>query len=354
MQIDRSDYEIWLIDWLDGKLDELQVQQLQHFLAENPDLNDEFGDLENIRLNAGENKFLKKNHLRKTSANLSESQFDLLCAAYLENDLTEEECSELEETISKDDFLRKEFELIQKTKISPVTLIYKNKKGLIRRSVFEKTIRLALIGISAAAIIVVALLTYFIPRSSISDKNETSARTTVTDTLKNQANKSIAPENKTLAISHPKKPGKIHITPPSIVTLPDSSLQADVAIHVTAPEMVTVNKSEIFTEKMHPENQLIALEFKFITPDYDDGSSRIGKFLARVVREKILKEKNVKDTPLQIYEIAKASVSEINKLLGWEMALNERKDANGELKSVYFNSKILKFNAPVKKSENNR
>jgi len=33
------------------------------------------------------------------------------------------------------------------------------------------------------------------------------------------------------------------------------------------------------------------------------------------------------------------------------MALDEKNDENGELKSVYFSSKILKFKAPVKKSE---
>jgi hypothetical protein len=54
---------------------------------------------------------------------------------------------------------------------------------------------------------------------------------------------------------------------------------------------------------------------------------------------------------LKAYEIAEAGVSGLNKLLGWEMALDERKDENGKLKSVYFSSKILKFNAPVKNSE---
>ena len=55
--------------------------------------------------------------------------------------------------------------------------------------------------------------------------------------------------------------------------------------------------------------------------------------------------------PLKGYEIAKAGVTGLNKLMGWEMALNERKDVEGNLKSVYFSSKLLKFNAPVKKSE---
>jgi hypothetical protein len=33
------------------------------------------------------------------------------------------------------------------------------------------------------------------------------------------------------------------------------------------------------------------------------------------------------------------------------MALDERKDTEGNLRSVYFSSKMLKFNAPVKKTE---
>jgi len=42
MQIDRSNYEIWLIDWLDGKLDDPEVEQLQRFLGDNPDIKEEY------------------------------------------------------------------------------------------------------------------------------------------------------------------------------------------------------------------------------------------------------------------------------------------------------------------------
>ena len=64
-----------------------------------------------------------------------------------------------------------------------------------------------------------------------------------------------------------------------------------------------------------------------------------------------MKENKAKESPLKAYELAKAGVSGLDKLLGWEMALDERKDANGLLKSVYFSSKILKFNTPIKKPE---
>jgi hypothetical protein len=69
------------------------------------------------------------------------------------------------------------------------------------------------------------------------------------------------------------------------------------------------------------------------------------------LKEKILKEKTAKDSPLKAYELAEAGVSGLNKLLDCEMVLDEKKDANGVLKSVYFSSKIIKFNAPIKKSE---
>ena len=35
---DRSDYEIWFTDWLDGTLDEEKTIALMIFLGENPDL----------------------------------------------------------------------------------------------------------------------------------------------------------------------------------------------------------------------------------------------------------------------------------------------------------------------------
>ncbi len=48
MQIDRSNYEIWIIDWLDGNLNSSQVGQLNLFLDQNQDLREEFNDLTSV------------------------------------------------------------------------------------------------------------------------------------------------------------------------------------------------------------------------------------------------------------------------------------------------------------------
>jgi len=102
MQIDRSNYEIWLIDWIDGNLSELQVEQLQLFLRENPDIKEEFNELTTLRLLPVEKSFPHKNQLKKTTADISGSQFEYLCLAFLENDLSANQQTELKESLEQD------------------------------------------------------------------------------------------------------------------------------------------------------------------------------------------------------------------------------------------------------------
>jgi hypothetical protein len=120
------------------------------------------------------------------------------------------------------------------------------------------------------------------------------------------------------------------------------------------PELL-LNKIPVFKKfnlnETSVSNKLVALKNILVLPRADDEQSNISKFIARTFREKILKEKTAKDSPLKVYEIAEAGVSGLNKLFGWEMALDQKTDANGELNSVYFSSKLLKFNAPVRKNE---
>ena len=100
MQIDRSNYEIWFIDWLDGNLNSLQVEQLKLFLDQNQDLREEFNDLTTVNLVSSAISFRHKEHLKKSPSDISPSQFEYLCAAYLENDLTESQKAELQEIIN--------------------------------------------------------------------------------------------------------------------------------------------------------------------------------------------------------------------------------------------------------------
>jgi hypothetical protein len=366
MNIDRSNYQIWLIDWLDGNLNEIQVEQLKYFLSENPDLKEESEDLKIFRLNPSGKPFQYKNHLNKTAANLSGSQFDYLSAAYLENDLSSDQETELMEIIDQDPERKMAFELIQKARLSPLALSYKHKHRLIRRTIVQNVIRLSLIGLSAAAIITLAVIIYISKPGALQVKIEKTSQAILPDTsikkpaieIVSEISKEITSERK-ITSSKKQSNNMIAVSRSALSTIPETQMntkeQEDSLVRSADLSHTLITKipvsQEISLKGDTIYNTLIALNSKVTAPEYDDERSKVRRFIAKTFREKILKEKTAKDSPLKAYEIAEAGVSGLNKLLGWEMALDEKKDANGELKSVYFSSKILKFNARVKKTE---
>jgi len=362
MIIDKSNYEIWLIDWLDGNLNDLQAEQLFLFLDENPDLKEEFEELNSFNLKPPVKSFSNKEILKKSISDLSLSQFEYLCIAYLENDLSEEQQAEIEEITDQDPGKKWTFELIQKTKITPADISYKHKNHLFKRTAKQKLIRMSVIGLSAAAVITLIIMTYFkIPRK-LPENIINSAENTVVDTINRQPSITLKPE----LAANDIEPADHEITSDNLVAQvqkSDTDLRKyDVTIAViskdslfrnpenteTAPGKVSFD-AEIDLKTVILNNSLLASNITFFIPA-DDDRSNVSRFLAKTFREKILKEEISPDRPLRGYEIAEAGISGLNKLLGWEMALNKNSDENGELRSVYFSSKILKFNAPVKKS----
>ena len=359
MKIDRSNYEIWIIDWLDGNLNEDQIARLQFFLNMNPDLKAEYDELNLVSLNPANQSFPHKNDLKKTISDLTEAHFEHLSIGYLENDLSPDQKIELKESIGHDQARKRTFELIQKTKITPVEVFYKNKKRLLKRTTAQKVLRLSLIGLSSAAIITLVIINFFpIPRT-LSVKSEKTAESIISETTTQlhhtQKISDKLPKEKNIPYNKPNEEIVATRNLPVVAISEPAGNPKDSSFRSPDDPAKLVNKIPVvFTIDLKQEptqNTLIALNLPVIIPEYDDGQSKLGRFIARTFREKILKEKVVKDSPLRAYEIAEAGVSGLNKLLGWQMALDEKNDENGELKSVYFSSKILKFKAPVKKSE---
>jgi hypothetical protein len=361
MKIDRSNYEIWFIDWLDGNLNDIRVEQL--LLDENPDLKEELNDLAIVRLNPYDVSFSNKSHLKKTAADLSESQSEYLSVAYLENDLSSDQKEDLMEIIEKDQGKKKSFELMQKIRLTPMPLFYKHKNRLIRRTVVQNVIRLSLIGLSAAAIITLMVITYFSKPKSLQGRFENTAQAIRVDSIIRKpaveilsdhpkTEKKVIPAKKQISNQLPislqagSVPEEINMNPP----VEDYSREKSADISGTLLEKIPVS-SQIDLKEQIITGTLMALNSPVAVPYDDDGRPKLSKIIAKAFREKILKEKKAKDSPLKVYEIAEAGVSGLNKLLGWQMALDKKNDEYGELKSVYFSSKILKFNAPVKKTE---
>lgn len=361
MKIDRSNYEIWLIDWLDGNLSEKQVEELISYLEMNPELKEEFAGISSVSLKPATSTFLNKDNLKKSSADLSESQFEYLYVAYLENDLNDYQRDELMQIIGQYPEKKKSFDLIQNAKITPGAIKYKHKNKLIKRTPVQKIVRMSFLGLSAAASVAILIAIYLMVPQNKSNDNVRDGMHAVSTPVDNNIAKpavnkiteekahSPLQNRKLLAAGIQKNTKMLPGTDSSITALTDS-LPENIISRETELSKVPVF-AQIDIKRGVLNNTLIASKSTFVVPYYDEERSNIGRFIAKNFREKILKEKSSSDSPLKGYELAEAGVTGLNKLFGWEMALDEKNDENGELQSVYFSSKMLKFNAPVKKTE---
>ncbi len=362
MNINRSNYEIWFIDWLDGKLSNPQLEQLMQFIEQNPDLKEEFEGLNSINLQPNATKFKDKELLFKSSLDLTPSQFEYLCVAYLENDLSAEQRNEVKEITENDPGKRKTFELIQNIKLAPAAISFKNKNKLFKRTPLQKTIRLSIIGFSAAAAIAIMIMIYFTIPYNPSDNIDNIATNIVVDNKHKNTEINNIPERIVSENIPALSSGKRAKQPPVIKQMnyamkesesnATSSVDSSV-INTRVSESAYIKvtfRADIGLGAAVISNTLIKSKATVTVPEIEDERGRLSRFIAKTFREKILKEKSSADTPLRGYEIAEAGVTGLNKLLGWEMELDMNNYENGEPTSVYFSSKMLKFNAPVKKT----
>lgn len=93
MKITRENYEIYIIDYLDGSLSKEMSTELMKFLRANPDLYEEFEMLSDATLPADDIEFTDKSLLKKniTDSPIDDGSIDEWCIAAIENQLSDGE-----------------------------------------------------------------------------------------------------------------------------------------------------------------------------------------------------------------------------------------------------------------------
>jgi hypothetical protein len=323
----------------------------------NPDLKEEMEAVKVCRLEKPLNKFSKAGTLKKTTADFTDTQFENLCIAHIENDLSSEQEKELDEIIRQNPERKKILNAFQKTVLTPPDCRFGKKNLLKKKTPVEKIFRLSLRIMSAAASIALLISLYLIFTDRAPESTLASDELPLKDSLSIISSNPIRVENQLVAGSGnaatPSTKPQSYLVPEEIAA---NMIQTDDSLLKNRPaenfHIVTdVRFASLSIDRPAGINNLIAYNPEKIIPLYDNERTRIGKFISRTYRDLILNEEVATDLPIKGYEIAEGGINGLNKLLGWEMALQKTNDENGDLQSLYFSSKLLKFNAPVKKSE---
>jgi hypothetical protein len=360
MKPDRSNYEIWFTDFLDGNLSAREVEELKVFLKENPDLNEELNGLTIMSLNPPDFTFSGKKVLGRSPKSLSEEQFEYLCIANLENDLTPGQKAEMNEIIDRDEMKRKSFDRIQKLKLNPLPASFAGKSSVKKLTTGQKIFRLSVMGLSAAATIAIIVSIFQFTTENTKREPTQTAQIITPDTIFIESGQPVAvKEPETSTIRNSDRPATRKSITEILVsevnlTLPEQINQegSDSVPVFLRPEALNSLKVEI------PENYIAAYgpeanSLRIYDPDYIppliEYRSNVQLFFARLFHEKIMKDPDSGTRPVESYEIAQAGIKGLNKLFGWEIALQKNTDENGDIRSYNFSSRLLKFNAPVKK-----
>ncbi len=141
MSINKDNYELFVMDYLEGNLEEMKKQEMAIFLLLHPHIAIEIDDLADIKLDKEtdftlDNKFtaaLKKNTIIPIK-NINEDNYEHFFIAYLENDLNSEDDKTLQKFLKRNSTLIDEFQQLQTVKIIPDDqIIFPHKKSLQKK-----------------------------------------------------------------------------------------------------------------------------------------------------------------------------------------------------------------------------
>ena len=166
--ISRNNYEIWVIDYLDGNLDNEKERLFLHFMDKNPDLKKEFDMMRPVTLYPEKVSFDKKHLLFKsTNPDFDMPESDYLMIKELEEGLTSDENKRLNALKETYPALKKDAEIYKSVKLQPQKIVYLHKDALRKRNLIPR-ILISVGSVAAAAL----LLFMLIPLNDISRTGE--------------------------------------------------------------------------------------------------------------------------------------------------------------------------------------
>lgn len=210
MNINRHNYEEYFILYMDNELGDTDRQMVENFVQHNPDLKEELELLLQSKFTPEPHVvFENKDELLRIteSSAINMSNYEEWLMLYLDNELTSEEKTAVENFIASHPAVKTEFEIFTKTKLQPEeNIVFPDKELLYRKTEKVRVIQIRWWKVAAAAILIlgVGISTIFILNNrkpsvsgptatrEIKNSNNTTGQTTTQKKTDVQNNSTIA------------------------------------------------------------------------------------------------------------------------------------------------------------------
>ncbi len=355
MNITRENYEAYIIDYLDGRLDPIQSTELMHFLSQNPDLREEFYEFENIEINKSAPIELNKEPLKKDFSDIkqiNEDNFDEFCVAMFEGDLNDHDESRLKKYIKKHSEKKKDLDLYSKIHLLPdYSIKYSEKDGLKKSSPFIRRKNLLLYATSIAAAILFLVL--LVGRQE--KEKDVISEIHITENIPDEKISSQK-EYKNNVADKEKPVAKAEKSKPSYYT---GNKQISEKIHDNLLADNTDNRREMpeYLTPIYPRlTNTIEYTDLMLSSDII-ASKRIYENKHAQVTSAGKKEENTDNygiygylsNKINVWTIAEAGVKSFNYLTESEVRLSKQTGNEGEIVAFALNSETFSISSPLKK-----
>ena len=374
MKIDRNNYEIYFLDYLEGNLKPEKEAELLAFLEEHPHLKEAFENFGQIHLTPLEVFFEKKEELKKAVSSfdiIDESNCEHYFVAYLEGDLPGDKKQEVQDFLKIHPKYLSSFELQQRAKlVADNSIFYPGNQ--LRKSIFERSgVKPFYFYASAAAAVFIIFFVYFYNNSEqATDKKIIAEKKTPKFSVKQQEKKPERDKTKTgieVVVTAEKQRNKKS-------TVAQSTSKNKLVIKSSNPSANLVadniNKESITKEGLQQKDSLAFIEMPLAENNNQEqkiskalsGSSEneflsikelmVVKFKKAVNSEEATGPGNENNRKLSFWNLADMVAGGISKLTGKTWKVNKKYNETGDVSAFAVISDKFEFSRKIKMKKN--
>ncbi|MEI6851405.1 MAG: hypothetical protein WCL06_01125 [Bacteroidota bacterium] len=370
MSINQHNYELFILDHYEGKLDTDATRELMLYLDLNPEAKEAFESYETIMLTPDlRQRFEPKSSLKKTVivavGELNEENYEDYFIESVENNLSIKEIAKLNEFLSANPHLKKSLETYKKTILKPdLSVVFGDKDSLKKTLITPKrptpVRRMVLVSVSIAAMLILILLSGIVVRNmNYVSKNTSFAFATVdinrhnrkTILVEKQNTGSTIPQSRNLynniANSKTINFADINLST-NKNTLVKVQIKKETQIETKRNNDLTANaflsKRSEYSGLIEEKEFLLSRRNKLKNNSQDEGlANYIVKGIKNAARSTSKNKEDIADNKkIGFWDVAGFGVFAYNKITNNNLVLDKKTDANGRLMSFNIEDK----NAP--------
>jgi hypothetical protein len=350
MQIDRTNYEIYFLDYIDGNLSVDLIDEFLEFLEYNPDLKEELLSVSQSQVRLPDEKIIfggKKDLFRNELT--GSSNFEYQTIAWIEGDLNEEEEILFKKELQDNPRKQEIFHLYEKMRLQPETDIsFPHKNRLLKnkkRSLWiwaERVVAVLILGILIGLLFPAEQKKIETPVASLKiQSTEPQQEPVPSQPMQKEIPTSQIKEKQQQPVIIRKK--QAGIPKPAVTELAQGNQPNEVQVPATKDEpLVMLQPFEAAPTPLQPAEIKQLLQQTHV-PQYKVEYTKLTDYLARKLLDVPKAEQ------ITLASIARAGLQAAENISHNRFNIETGKE--GRIEEISFNSQLFGFSIPIKKNK---